>query len=1792
MFKDMVCRFVMLLAVAFCAAARAEVFYEYYEEDIDRTALGDPPGWMPPFDSWTPVRTDIVDGFDTSVRDRDDHFALRFTGLLAVQNAGEYTFWSASDDGSRVVIDGTLVVDNGGWHDMSVVGSGVKYLDAGYHLIVVTYFEDDGSQALQVHYQGPGIGRMRIPRDALAVDANYPACPYPAYNAMNVELNANLDWLGGDSAVFHKVFFGTSDPPEYRATLPWASYDPPPLQYSTDYYWKIVETDGVNEWTGRVWRFRTGPDPATVIDPNLLAWWRFDTDFTDSSGYGNDGTPFGSDISFANTPARGTVLRLNGSDDYVDVGPVGITGAAPRTIAGWVKAETAGIDDWTNVFGFTGPAGGGGHFDIEVVGDTSQTEPGYGIHCYDWERNIFVGIDLEWHHLAATYDGTTVRWYGDGRLVGSGGNVISTPDNVHIGKRQDNDNYFPGLIDDVRIYDYPLSESAIAELGVPNIATDPVPQSGGAVKPEVADANVFTVLDYSPGRNAAAHTGYFSDDYNDVLSRDPAHCLGSPPWPAVDSQAYCVGYDDPSIPVFARAPLVRGRTYYWAVDEFDGFKTWPGSVWSFFVISQEAWGPDPADGDVFVSVEPDLTLAWSLGDVGTEGNSVTFEVYYGTDADTVAESNTPALTSETPGFTVAGLEFDTEYFWRIDTKLSQEDPPFASRTVKGSVWSFHTVPEGLGSILRQWWLDIPNYHVRDLTADPRFPDNPDGAELLSMFEGPTDWQNDSHPYGSRIHGWLYVRKAGDYTFWISSDDESELWLGADENPLNAVLIAYEDDWSEPRDWQNGNEKSAPIRLEAGRRYYISALHKEEFGGDNLAVAWQGPDSDNMLEVIPGSSLKPYLSLWASRPGPSDGQVDVPVNTTLNWTAGVDESTEASCLTQHVYFGLDAAAVANAGTSAPQYLGSPIGPNEYGPLALYYYKRYYWRVDGVNSDTGTVYKGPVWTFKAAFDPGSIVDPNLLAWYEFNANAGDSSGCGRDGIEINGPAYGGGVEGMAIDLDGIDDYIDCGGYGFELSDAITVALWVNHRPGGATDDRGMFSRGAGWDDYGYTFWHRAGENIRAELQGPNDKQEVLTDPLPDNEWHHVAFTWPTPSTADVLTVYVDGAAAASGSFTGPIGPSSYNLRIGDYSGTDENYRNFGGLLDDIRLYDRALTAGEIAGIYRGNLALAWNPNPPDRVEGVSRQPLLTWTPGEYALSSGGHYVYFGADDPANMVLVTAPPQPQSPNSYAPGVLDLGTTYYWAVHEANSLTPGGADMGGTWSFKTIDHLVIDDMETYNLNPTAPEDANWIFYTWVDGLGDYACSGLGGNGSGANLSADSTGLAGSVAMKFDYDNDGLVLNPCTGFDASRAHLYSKAVARVGDLPGGFGSNWTAAGVKALSLRFRGQTGNTAELMWIELIDALDRSAKVVYGTYEDEDPVLDINDGQWHEWLIDLADFNDVDTSNLKSVAIGIGDEEATWQGGSGTIHFDDVALYAPRCILSRRDTDFAVADFAPRDNPSGDCHVDHKELEILMRDWLLTDENVQPVEPDPTGLVAAYRFENDATDSSGNANNGIEFGGPTYSTGRVGSWAISLDGGDDYVDCGDNPSINITGSVSVSAWIKLDRPAADEKIIGNQSGDAGGYKMGVFGDKLEFEIRDSANRAFLNRDVPGGVLLTAGRWYHVAGVYESGDSIRTYVDGNPDRQMPVSAALAASSGKLIIGREPFMSDYFFGGDLDDVRIFKYALSHGELLGVAGFEAVYVPLESPANIYDLDIPTQKSVNFKDYSLLLDKWLDMDLFP
>jgi cytochrome c553 len=145
-------------APAGAAAQLAGLSYDYYEQQLPE---------LPEFDRLTPKTSSIVDTFTLKVAERKNDYAIRFRGVLAVPQNGEYEFFTKSDDGSRLYIDDRLVVENGGIHPAQE-RKGKITLTAGDHAIRVAYFDGGGNTALTVSWKGPGIEKEEIPAKVLS----------------------------------------------------------------------------------------------------------------------------------------------------------------------------------------------------------------------------------------------------------------------------------------------------------------------------------------------------------------------------------------------------------------------------------------------------------------------------------------------------------------------------------------------------------------------------------------------------------------------------------------------------------------------------------------------------------------------------------------------------------------------------------------------------------------------------------------------------------------------------------------------------------------------------------------------------------------------------------------------------------------------------------------------------------------------------------------------------------------------------------------------------------------------------------------------------------------------------------------------------------------------------------------------------------------------------------------------------------------------------------------------------------------------------------------------------------------------------------------------------------------------------------------------------------------------------------------------------------------------------------------------------------------------------------------
>ena len=215
-----------------------------------------------------------------------------------------------------------------------------------------------------------------------------------------------------------------------------------------------------------------------------------------------------------------------------------------------------------------------------------------------------------------------------------------------------------------------------------------------------------------------------------------------------------------------------------------------------------------------------------------------------------------------------------QIFGNVDVNVFLKKGPHIMRLLMDTNdWSidkliFTKFGNGTGLALREVWTGISGGAVSNLTSNVNYPWDPTSRFLEHSFEGPTNWTTGSSNtnldnYGTRIRGYLNPITTGSYTFWIAADDAAELWLSTDTDPNHKSKIAYTTSWTNDYRWNEySSQQSSPISLVAGQSYYIEALHKENTGGDNIAVAWQGPGIiQQAIQVL--ICLRMLLILWTS-----------------------------------------------------------------------------------------------------------------------------------------------------------------------------------------------------------------------------------------------------------------------------------------------------------------------------------------------------------------------------------------------------------------------------------------------------------------------------------------------------------------------------------------------------------------------------------------------------------------------------------------------------------------------------------------------------------------------------------------------------------------------------------------------------------------------------------------------------------------------------------------------------------------------------------------------------------------
>ncbi|MCP4263487.1 MAG: LamG domain-containing protein, partial [Planctomycetes bacterium] len=310
-------------------------------------------------------------------------------------------------------------------------------------------------------------------------------------------------------------------------------------------------------------------------------------------------------------------------------------------------------------------------------------------------------------------------------------------------------------------------------------------------------------------------------------------------------------------------------------------------------------------------------------------------------------------------------------------------------------------------------------------------------------------------------------------------------------------------------------------------------------------------------------------------------------------------------------------------------------------------------------------------------------DLVAHWKLDEGSGntvyDSSSYGNDGTFKGDPQWVAGYYGGALDIDGTDDNIDCGNDdSLNIADEITLSAWINMAQRPDVDTWYTIP----WKEGAYSMYLYGADNtvttLAADFWLDTGRADIWNGPdidIPPNDWTHIAVTFNSTD----FEFYVNGEHDYTQNEPATIEISAINLLF------TENGSNFKCLVDDVRIYNHALTQAEILAAMEGGEEYPYvlSPEPTDGALIEDTWANLSWRAGDFAVS---HDVYIGDnfDDVNNGAEGTFLGNQAAteltvgfPGFPVPDGLVPGTTYYWRIDEVNDTEPNSPWKGPIWSF-----------------------------------------------------------------------------------------------------------------------------------------------------------------------------------------------------------------------------------------------------------------------------------------------------------------------------------------------------------------------------------------------------------------------------------------------------------------------------------------------------------------------------------
>ncbi len=844
---------------------------------------------------------------------------------------------------------------------------------------------------------------------------------------------------------------------------------------------------------------------------------------------------------------------------------------------------------------------------LRIVGwgvdeELSFTE--YGV--IDARFTAVAGADLvapveQWIHVVYRKSGDQTQVFVDGTLVGTTSTLIDCPIDSFGGRAAGASDGFDGFMDEAVIYDYALSDEEISA----HAAAPFLPDVGAIlVQPEdgAADVPVDTTLAWIAGTYAQTHDVYLGTVYEDVNSASRDNPLN-----VLVSQSQTAAEYDPA------GQLDLGTTYYWRIDEVNGAPDntiHRGDVWSF-TTEPVAYPIETvtaaSNGTSEAGAGPENTVNGSGLDAADQHSTVSDDMW---------------LAGQPEGEDLY-IEYTFDRVYKLHEML---------------VWNYNVQFElllgfGVKDVMVEYsengadWATLGEVQLNQGTATATYEANttvdfggvPAQYVRLTIHSGygmmgqfglsevrflyipvqarepePADGATDVHPDATL--SWRSGREAVSH----------EVYLGTDPNALTLTGMADAPSFD-------------PGALDLGTTY---SWRVDEVNEAEAVTTWEGPvwsfatqeylvvdDFESYTDDIDAGEaiFDTWVDGWVNDTGSTVGYFDAPFaeqtivhggNQSMplfydNTTASVSEA-EFSLDQDWTLYGIRSLSLyfrGEAGNDGQLYVRINDTKVPYdgaaGDIAESMWMP--WNIDlstvggnlsnvtsltiGIEGAgaTGTLYIDDIRLYPQAPQfvvPTQADDTNLAGYWDLDEGSGtlaaDSSGNGNDGALEGAAQWVAGVSGAALQFDG-SSRVNCGDAPqLAFTEALSITLWVN--PSDLVGDHAFAGRSAA--EGGYAF-KSMNDHLRFTTPGVMD-HDGNNSLLQLDTWQHVAVTF-VAGQADGCTFYVNGVA------TDTVSSSALVADAGAFEIGHNHWDQWClGMIDEVRVYDRALSAEEIAGL----------------------------------------------------------------------------------------------------------------------------------------------------------------------------------------------------------------------------------------------------------------------------------------------------------------------------------------------------------------------------------------------------------------------------------------------------------------------------------------------------------------------------------------------------------------------------------------------------------------------------------------